>query len=207
MAYRGVIIESLKQIPKEQWYTFAEICKYMENTIELTEEDWEVPEGKKEPNWKLNVRATISRMKKEGYVNHQLRIDKNTPEQYMFGEKGSYVSVMRKKTKKEGKVDSEVKEVVKGKRKKSKYGDALRNMNKDIWYTIEEIYEYVEKLGIIDEEERQSEKSVTSRPIWKHNIHGVIAHMKKCGELEYKEGIAASKSLTGEKIPAMYKFL
>lgn len=187
------IKNGLGQMETEQWYTIDEIFKYMVDNVELTSADWAIADGYYECTWKRITRSTLGNIKRQGYLKHEYAVSKgegtNISKQarYMFtNEKQKVIEI----------------EVDHGK----KYFNALLEMEREQWFTLEEIYEYIESLGIIEEEERVRSKVDNPMPIWKHRIYTALGHMKNRGYAEHQKCIAKVNSPTGKKIPAMYKF-
>ena len=194
MTLESKIRLALEKLPKDTWYTIEEIESYIEDTVDLSEKDWEIPENKYIHNWRANVRSTLGHMKTSGHVEHEYMVSKGLVADDTIPARYKICSIKNTNVKMRD-------------NNRTKYFDALMGMNKNEWFTLEEIYEHVLKLNIIEEKELKRSKPDNPMPIWKHRIYTTLGHMKSRGYVEHKACVAKVNSPTGKKIPAMYKFI
>jgi hypothetical protein len=59
------------------------------------------------------------------------------------------------------------------------------NLTKVRWFSLNEIYQLIERKAHIDDEDMAPEAPGSNRPKWKRNVRNVLQHRKKTGEIEY----------------------
>jgi hypothetical protein len=65
------------------------------------------------------------------------------------------------------------------------WGIIRKNLTKDTWLSLEEIYEIVESQGILDDEDWEPQAPGSAIPKWKRNVRNVLQRRKNTGEIEW----------------------
>ena len=60
-----------------------------------------------------------------------------------------------------------------------------RNMRKDLWTSLETIYEIVQNNLSLEAEDYQPQSPSSDIPKWKRNVRNVLQYRKKTGEIEW----------------------
>jgi hypothetical protein len=60
-----------------------------------------------------------------------------------------------------------------------------KNLSKEKWTSIEEIYRFVERNTNLDDEDWEPQASGSDIPKWKRNVRNVLQYRKKTGEIEW----------------------
>lgn len=80
-------------------------------------------------------------------------------------------------------------------------------MQKNKWFYLYEIHNYIESHIELDDEDMKSHNDTGgSYPKWKQTLHGVLSSYKKKGKVEYIEGISSKTAKDGIKVDPQYKF-
>ena len=85
-----------------------------------------------------------------------------------------------------------------------KYLEALHQLEKERWYDLDEIMDYIQKNVDILDEELERSKPDNPMPIWKHRVYSALNHSCLREGTEHKPRVAAKKSPTGHYIPPQY---
>lgn len=91
--------------------------------------------------------------------------------------------------------------------KKNKYRIAIDNLEKNVWFSLEEIQSYIKDNVEIKEDELRPTAEGKTCLIWEHDLYSTLSHMKSRGNAEYQPRISAKKSPDGYYHPPMYKFI
>jgi len=190
---------ALELMQKDVWYTLDEIYEFIEENVDFTDAEEEIDELKYVPRWQVNVRSVLFNMKKDGWVIHQYRIPKGTqgnketiPTKYKFCSTRNTDIQIRPKG------------------YKTKYTIAIKELlseanDEDGWYTLDEIFDYILRLDIIEEEEWERSKPNSPMTIWEHKVYSSLNHMKGRNQVEHQPRISKDISPTGKYIPPKYR--
>lgn len=184
---------ALDNLDKNVWYTLEEIQLYIESTVDLTPEDYELC-GKNATLtvWMDNLHSCLAKMKLRNNLLHKDRIAAVNsldglyhPPLYMFIDKEP---TNRKPATISG----------------AKYKDAIKKLPPDVWMTIPDIIDYVKPyLSLEPHELEYSEAYFSSQ--WEHKLRTVLVQMKNEGLLDYTPGLRKILSENHTYQPPMYK--
>jgi hypothetical protein len=60
-----------------------------------------------------------------------------------------------------------------------------KNLSKEKWTSLEEIYRIIERNSNIDDEDLEPQAPGSDIPKWKRNVRNVLQYRKKTGEIEW----------------------
>ena len=59
------------------------------------------------------------------------------------------------------------------------------NLTKKEWFTLDEIYQLIERNNSLDPEDYEPQSPGSEVPKWKRNVRNVLQYRKKTGEIEW----------------------
>lgn len=192
----------LEKLPKNVWYDYNKVKEHIEKNVDI--EDCEKEPSKKNQKmtvWEHKFYDAISHMKGRGHARNE------TAEEYY--ERTGLVKPSGKRAHADRImfIDKEPKE-----RKQyrciedpKKYIREIKKMERDRWYTINEILEHLEKTVDFEGWELEWNENTYSKE-WEHKVRQLLNRLHVLGHAEHDEQKRALDSLTGEFKPAMYKF-
>ncbi len=61
----------------------------------------------------------------------------------------------------------------------------LRKMPRCCWILLEDIYQSVEREGLLDDEDLKPQSPSSDIPKWKRNVRNVLQHRKRIGDIKW----------------------
>ena len=187
---------ALEKLPKNEWYTRSYIKNYILENVDIDESE-KRPSSKetKTTIWEHKLRGALSGMKRQNLMQSKDRVPakkssdgKYHEPEYMFLEKEF----------KERKQPHYLKDP-------QKYFRAINQLEKNHWYTGEEIYDHIEKTVDFEDWELEMREG-KDQLIWRDKVSTVIYNLCNVGYAEREEHIRAIDSPTGVYKPTRYKF-